>query len=196
MEMTNSTLYSAMAKAFAAIESAVKDRENPHFKSKYADLTSVINAIKPPLIANGLWFMQMTHEHDKGVCIETIICHESGEQLSFGKLFVPASKTDAQGYGSALSYARSYSLVTAFGVPTEDDDGNAATAKAVIPDAEWFELVQLIDVTRSDTQIFCELYGIKSIRELPSDKFDDAKGKLNKKLKAMVKQEMENGTAN
>ena len=50
--------------------------------------------------------------------------------MSFGKLFVPANKQDAQGYGSALTYARRYSLQTAFGVAPEDDDGNAAAASS------------------------------------------------------------------
>jgi hypothetical protein len=122
-------LYAAMAKAFAEIESATKDKLNPHFKSKYADLGSVVDTIKPALAKHGLFFVQATHEQDGGVCVETLICHESGEQMSGGKLFVPASKQDAQGYGSALTYARRYSLMAAFGVPAEDDDGNAA-AKA------------------------------------------------------------------
>lgn len=121
-----SKLFAAMAKAFPLIESATKDKVNPHFKSKYADLASVVDAIKPALIKNGLFFAQITHDTDGGVCVETIVCHESGESMSFGKLSVPASKNDAQGFGSALTYARRYSLMSAFGVPAEDDDGNAA----------------------------------------------------------------------
>jgi hypothetical protein len=124
------SLYKAMSKAFAAIEGASKDSKNPHFKSNYADLSSVVQAIKPHLSANGLWFMQMNHDCDGGVCIETIVCHEGGETLSFGKLFIPATKQDAQGYGSALTYARRYGLMTAFGVCPEDDDGNAASSAA------------------------------------------------------------------
>lgn len=128
-------LYAAMAKAFPEIEGAVKDSNNPHFKSKYADLSSVVEAIKPALVKNGLFFSQVNHEQQGGVCVETIVCHESGEQMTFGKLFVPASKQDAQGYGSALTYARRYSLMTAFGVCPEDDDGNAATKTAPRRDA-------------------------------------------------------------
>ncbi len=126
-------LCAAMAKAFPEIEGATKDSENPAFKQggkaiRYADLASVVNAIKPSLVKNALFFTQLTHEQHGGVCVETVVCHESGEQMSFGKLFVPASKNDAQGYGSALTYARRYSLMTAFGVCPEDDDGNAAVA--------------------------------------------------------------------
>jgi hypothetical protein len=122
------SLASAMATAFGQFEAATKDATNPHFKSKYADLPAVIEAVKPALLANRLFFTQATHEMPGGVCVETQVHHESGESMSFGRLFVPANKQDAQGYGSALTYARRYSLMTAFGIPAEDDDGNAAVA--------------------------------------------------------------------
>ena len=70
--------------------------------------------------------MQINHESDTGVTVETIFLHESGEQYSAGKLHVPATKFDAQGYGSALTYARRYSLMAACGIAPEDDDGEAA----------------------------------------------------------------------
>ena len=122
-------LCAAMAKAFPAIEGAVKGKVNPAFRSKYADLSSVIDAIKPHLAEHGLWFMQRTHSVDGGVAVETIILHASGQSMSAGVLRLPASKQDAQGYGSALTYARRYSLMAAFGVPAEDDDGNAAAGR-------------------------------------------------------------------
>ena len=119
-------LSAAMALAFAKIEGAVKGKTNPAFRSKYADLSSVVDAIKPALSEHNLWFRQITHPADGGVCVETVIHHASGEFLACGPLFVPASKQDAQGFGSALTYCRRYSLMAAFGVPAEDDDGNAA----------------------------------------------------------------------
>lgn len=122
-------LSKAMAAAFHEIEVAEKGRTNPHFKSKYADLAAVTEAIKPALSKHGLWYRQVMHHLDGGVGVETIIHHASGEFLSCGTLFVPASKHDAQGYGSAITYCRRYSLQAAFGVCPEDDDGNAA-AKA------------------------------------------------------------------
>lgn len=128
------TLASAMAAAFAEIEGATKSNENAAFKnggkvSKYADIGAVIGAIKPALINHDLFFTQHPEPSDKGICVETFLHHAGGESLSLGKLFVPANKNDAQGFGSALTYARRYALVTAFGVPVEDDDGSAA-AKA------------------------------------------------------------------
>ncbi len=127
--MEKATLASAMAKAFGEIDAATKSAANPHFKSKYADVTAVIEAIKPALIGNGLFFTQHPLPSENGITVETFLHHAGGESLSLGSLFVPANKNDAQGFGSALTYARRYALVTAFGVPTEDDDGNAASKR-------------------------------------------------------------------
>lgn len=122
------TLYSAMALAFAEIEGATKGKlgQVGQQKYKYADLGSVIDAIKPALIKHGLFFTQCPEPVDGGVCIATHLYHSSGYNLPLGKLFVPANQNNAQGFGSALTYARRYALVTAFGVPVEDDDGSAA----------------------------------------------------------------------
>ena len=130
------TLASAMASAFAEIEGATKSAENPAFKQggkaiKYADLTSVIEAIKPALIKHGLFFTQRPQPSEGGVTIATVLHHAKGEAMGLGELFVPANRNDAQAFGSALTYARRYALVTAFGVPTEDDDGNAASRSGV-----------------------------------------------------------------
>lgn len=122
-------LASAMALAFGEIEGATKSANNPHFKSKYADLTAVIDAIKPALIAHDLFFTQRPLPSENGITVTTFLHHASGETMELGALFVPANKNDAQGFGSALTYARRYALVTAFGVPVEDDDGNAATQR-------------------------------------------------------------------
>lgn len=121
------SLHSAMAAAFAEIEAATKSANNPHFKSKYADISAVIDAVKPALIRHGLFFTQHPQPSEDGVTVETLLHHASGESMSLGSLYLPANKRDAQGFGSALTYARRYALQTAFGVPTEDDDGNAAS---------------------------------------------------------------------
>lgn len=122
----SNTLSGALVRAFAEIGAAAKDKTNPHFKSKYADISTVIETIKPVLVRHGLAFEQHMQPSEDGVIVETIVRHSSGDTASFGSLYVPANKRDAQGFGSALTYARRYALVTAFGVPTEDDDGNAA----------------------------------------------------------------------
>ena len=126
-KIAGGSLATAMAGAFAEIEAATKDATNPHFKAKYAGLGAVIDAIKPSLIKHSLFFTQRPHPSEGGVSVETVLHHSSGEEMSLGTLFVPANKNDAQGFGSALTYCRRYGLLTAFGVPTEDDDGAAAS---------------------------------------------------------------------
>lgn len=116
----------ALVKAQQGFAPALKSSTNPHFKSRYADLAACVEAVLDSLNANGIALMQKQHPHDGGVCVETIFVHESGEMLSAGMLTVPASKQDPQGYGSALTYARRYSLMAACGIAPEDDDGNAA----------------------------------------------------------------------
>lgn len=124
-------LATALAKAQGAMRFAIKDANNPFFKSKYADLSSVVEAIRDALANNGLSYMQHLAPSEKHeVCVETIILHASGQWISCGTLTVPVSKHDAQGFGSALTYARRYSLSAAVGVVADDDDGNAAAQAA------------------------------------------------------------------
>lgn len=118
---------SALVKAQKAFNPALKSSLNPHFKSKYVSLDGCIEAVIDALNDNGVMLMQETSECESGVTVETVFIHESGEERRAGKLHVPASKNDAQGYGSALTYARRYSLMAACGIAPEDDDGNAAS---------------------------------------------------------------------
>ena len=117
---------SALVKAQKEFGPALKSSSNPHFRSKYADLSACVEAVIDGLNNNGVFLMQSSHLCEDGVTVETVFIHESGEQISAGKLHVPASKQDAQGYGSALTYARRYALMAACGIAPEDDDGNAA----------------------------------------------------------------------
>lgn len=117
----------ALVKAQKEFGPALKAKTNPAFRSKYADLGACIEAVIDGLNNNGIMLMQPCHEVEIGVTVETLFIHESGELMSAGKLHVPASKQDPQGYGSALTYARRYALMSACGIAPEDDDGNAAT---------------------------------------------------------------------
>ncbi len=133
MKMSESIkeLASALSKAQGQIKGALKDSANPFFKSKYADLSSVVEAIREAWSSNGLSYVQCVESSDKSeVSIETVILHSSGEWMACGVLSLPVSKHDAQGFGSAMTYARRYSLSAAAGVAPEDDDGNAATKAA------------------------------------------------------------------
>ncbi len=118
---------SAFVKAQKAFGPALKTNTNPHFKSKYADLSACVEAVIDALNDNGIALIQQCHESANGVIVETMFIHESGETLSCGSLHVPAAKQDPQGYGSALTYARRYSLMAACGIAPEDDDGNAGS---------------------------------------------------------------------
>jgi len=125
----------ALVKAQREFGPALKDKNNPAFRSKYADLGACIEAVIDALNSNGIALIQKQHPHDGGVTVETIFLHESGETFSAGLLSVPAAKQDPQGYGSALTYCRRYSLMAACGIAPEDDDGNAASKprQAAVP---------------------------------------------------------------
>jgi hypothetical protein len=122
-----SAIAKALVKAQKEFGPAIKSSNNPHFKTRYAKLEVCIDAVLDALNNNGIMLTQKTSLCEDGVIVETIFLHESGEQMSSGQLHVPAAKHDPQGYGSALTYARRYSLMTACGLAPEDDDGNAAT---------------------------------------------------------------------
>ena len=200
------TILGALAIALPKLEAAKKNSNNPHFKSTYADLKAVIAAIYP-IAEYGLWYRQVSHEVPGGVSIETFYIHASGE-LSAGCVFVPADKNNAQGYGSAQTYARRYGLQLAFGLATEDDDGNAASAPrtganqgrslesavspdgpALIDDAQWSQLAQLMKASGADAKKFLAHYAITDLRDLPAASFSKAREQLNTKLAKKVKEE-------
>jgi hypothetical protein len=124
----------ALVKAQGAIEGAIKDRKNDHFKSKYADLSAVWEACKPALQANGLAVLQLPCKAPPGhIGLVTVVLHESGQSIS-ETFFMPLrDASNPQAAGSALTYARRYALSAALGVCPEDDDGNGAAKAAAAP---------------------------------------------------------------
>lgn len=141
----------AFVKAQLAFGPALKSSTNPHFRSKYADLSACVEAVIDALNKNGIALMQKTYECKDGVMVETVFIHESGEVMECGLLHVPASKHDAQGFGSALTYARRYSLQAACGIAPEDDDGNAASKKTTVDSNLMADhLVAIQDAKTSD----------------------------------------------
>jgi len=122
-----SELAKALVRAQKAFGPALKQSVNPAFRSRYADLASCIDAVIGALNDNGVFFTQVTHPSKGSVIVETIFIHESGEERSMGKIEIPVLKQDPQGYGSATTYARRYSLQAACGIAPEDDDGNLAS---------------------------------------------------------------------
>jgi hypothetical protein len=116
----------AMCKAQSEMGGAHKGANNPFFKSKYADFGSVIEVVKQPFGNNGLSYVQFPINDGDKIGVETILMHESGEWLS-NSFTVKATKQDAQGAGSVITYCKRYGLQAVAGIPSEDDDGNAAS---------------------------------------------------------------------
>lgn len=112
----------ALAAAQAEMGNAMKDSNNPHFKSKYADLASVRLAALPALNKNGISVFQPFVQGDLGHSVQTVLLHESGERLECS-IPLLLGKQDMQGLGAAITYARRYGLMTMAGIaPDEGDD--------------------------------------------------------------------------
>ena len=172
-------LATALAIAQMNIKGAIKDSNNPFFKSKYADLSSVVEAIRPAFGQCGLSYIQRVEPSDRDeVRVETILLHASGEWLSCGVLNLPVSKADAQGYGSALTYARRYSLAAACGVAPEDDDGNAASGKNA-PQKRLETLPQLLEaINTANTADELKLFYAQAYRAAKNVEDTDAMQKI------------------
>ena len=119
------TLCAALVAAQAEMGGAVKDSANPFFKSTYADLTSVVKAVKEPFAKHGLGYTQFPIRSESGVGVVTRLIHTSGEWLE-EEYILPMVKMDPQSAGSAITYARRYALQAMAGIPTADDDAEAA----------------------------------------------------------------------
>ena len=116
----------ALAKAQGSMDNASKDRNNPAFKSKYADLASVRDAVIGPLTAAGIAVIQAPATTAEGVVVETRFVHSSGQWLSCSVGATPRAY-DPQSVGSAITYLRRYGLMALASIAPEDDDGNAAS---------------------------------------------------------------------
>ncbi len=117
----------ALAAAQAEMANPAQDAKNDHFRNKYATLASVRNAVIPVLAKHGISCTQELVSIDNKVGCATRLAH-AGQWIEFEPLMLPAGKNDAQGFGSACTYARRYSLQAVAGVFGDaDDDGNAAS---------------------------------------------------------------------
>jgi hypothetical protein len=186
-------LAAAMAAAQGEMGAATKSASNPFFKSKYADLGSVIEAVKPHFAKHGLSYVQFPVTGESSVGVTTRLMHSSGEWLE-QEYFIPLGKMDAQAAGSAITYARRYALQSIAGIPSEDDDGNAAAQAApqsspsqakTITKTQAKVISDLIQKTESDLQKFCDTFKCESVPELAANKFDVAKEILDKKAEAL-----------
>lgn len=154
-------LTSAMVKVQAVVKNPPRDAKGHNHN--YANLADVMEAIREPLTANGLAYFQTTKETDDNkVCVITTLAHTSGQYIQ-GELTLPFDKKGGpQGAGSALTYARRYSLAAMVGIYQEDDDGTKGqggktfpqqqSKKPAQPTRDQIDLVQKIKVS-------CEYFG-------------------------------------
>lgn len=119
-------LFASMVAAQGDMGTVLKDAVNPHFKSKYADLATVCDAVIPALNKHGIAVIQAPGMNGPRVTVETILAHKNGAMMRTILELTP-TKADPQGVGSAITYARRYALQSVAGVAPEDDDGNAAS---------------------------------------------------------------------
>lgn len=180
-------LASALCKAQGQMGGAVKDSANPFFKSSYADLTSVIKAIKQPFSDNGLSYTQfpVTDENGMGVC--TRLMHVSGQWLE-GEFTLPVVKRDPQSSSSSLSYARRVSLSSIAGCPAADDDAESAMLRGAdkkrISGSQVKKINELIAKTGAENKRFCGHLKVNSVDEIPQSDYQRAVKLLESKLNA------------
>lgn len=174
----------ALVKAQMEMGPALKQSNNPHFKSKYADLGNVMEACMPALQAQGIAVIQPTGEDEMGRYVETVFIHAaSGESVSCRTPLI-VGKNDMQGYGSAVTYARRYGLMAMAGIAPEDDDGNAAARAApakVSPDT-LTRIAELVAKTDTDGEKLCKFFKVDNLMELTQEQGDKAVQMLQKKL--------------
>jgi hypothetical protein len=179
-------LAEALCAAQGEMGGAVKGSANPFFKSSYADLTSVIKAIKEPCQNNGLSYVQLPHRSDSSIGVVTRLMHVSGQWLE-NEFTLPMVKSDPQAAGSAITYARRYALQALFGIPAVDDDGESAMIRGdkpkLIDESQLAVIFDLLEKTDSDIEKFCKAFNIEGVEAMLSSQFDKAMAALNRKLK-------------
>lgn len=129
---TKAELFKAFANFKKKLKQPLKDANNPFFKSKYVPLENVVQVVDEAMIDTGLSYTQGIADLEEGYLrVDTIVLHESGEYMVIKGSKVKPVKNDPQSAGSAITYARRYSLSTAFGIASDpDDDGNGASQQA------------------------------------------------------------------
>lgn len=159
-------LISALIKAKAEFQPIHKNKINPHYKSKYADLDSVLDAVTPALNNHGLAIIQLVGIVDGKTILETRLYHEGGEFTS--SVFPLPETSDPQKIGSALTYARRYSLCAILSVAAdEDNDGNAASEKNTETNKGRLQLKGSTNGT-AKTVVHPQDLRVKQIREILS----------------------------
>ena len=168
-------LANALCNAQKEMGSAVKESPNPFFKSKYADLGSVIEVIKQPFADHGLSYTQFPISTEHGVGVVTRLMHVSGQYLEM-EYTLPTVKKDPQASGSAITYARRYALQSIAGIPTADDDAELAMLrgddKKKVSQDQVITIKKLIDETKVDQDAFLKWVKVKNISDIQVNIYD------------------------
>jgi hypothetical protein len=158
-------VYAKLILAKAQFGKAIKNAKNPHFKNNYADLQSVLDAVTDALLANDLVVSQTGERSGDLFVIRTLVFDSNGDSIDFGIMPVKTIKDDAQAFGSGLTYARRYALMSAFGLAPEDDDGQLASIASPLDALRQQVLKMAVECSKSgydDNVIQNALKGLKS----------------------------------
>lgn len=174
----------ALLQATGKFTAVVFDAENTHLKSRYATLSAYLNAVQPALRSAGLILTQGTHVSDGVMVLTTRITHAESGQWIGSEYNVRPLKLDPQSEGSALTYARRYSLASLLGLAADDDDGQSnATPEKITPEQE-VQLGDMLDATGADRAKFLAYFQIPSLSAMPVARFDEAIAQLRRKERA------------
>ena len=178
----------ALSKAQGVFTGATKDKNNPFFKTNYADLGSIQEAAREGLTTNELAVTQVTRKAGAITELVTMLSHSSGQWIR-GVMDVTPVKKDPQGFGSAHTYARRQSYAAIVGIAQVDDDGGAAAGTSVktITDDRQLKINELISEHGLDLAVFSkwlDTKGIKAIADIPVDSYRSIIAKLNESIEA------------
>ena len=191
---------SALCKAQAKITGAQKCSNNPFFKSKYADLADVWDACKEALTENGLSVSQHPQGDGDKLVLTTILMHTSGEWMESSLTMKPV-KSDPQGMGSCITYARRYALAGVCGIAQVDDDGNAASRAT--PAAKVKPKREVKPITTSQFSSLCKKlngydelldrlklkYALADLQDLPHSAYSEVTEKVDNYISGRTKKE-------
>ena len=170
-----SKIQTALIDAQYEMEGVHKGANNPFFKSKYADLVSVLGVIRPIWSKHGLGFMQFPSGDGNSAGVLTRVMHKSGEWIEY-EFQLPLAKKDPQAAGSAITYARRYSLMAIAGLPAIDDDAETAMLR-VKPKVNTDQIAVIADLLShsgmSESE-FSQKVRIKNLADLDAERFDGA----------------------
>ena len=182
-------VYTALAAAQAEMGPLIKGANNPHFKSKYADLADLVAAVRGPLNRHGMAFFHQIVRTEGAQDMRTVLMHGESETSIVCDVPLIVAKNDMQGMKSATTYAKRIGLESVSGVAPEDDDGNAASKAAprtVTPD-QFIKLRDKAEEAMVAEDKICAVYSAPSFEQFPQEFFDRAMKKLELTINAKSK---------